>query len=149
LRRATGSLRTGSEFVARVVREGEVIPVAGKVEPGTEFGMLGLEGETPVIERVPRGTSLWAAGLRPKDRIMSLNGETLEDSASVVLALDRAVPGETVLFGLTRNEERLELRVEAAERKRRSVGKLIVLEDVDDRQRRIRGGMKAGTTDRP
>jgi len=75
-------------------------------DPGINFAL-------PVIGRVLPGSPAAAAGLKPEDRIVAVDGHEVK-SFDKVAELIRSSPGKRVSIGLLREGERLALPVEVA-----------------------------------
>jgi len=65
----------------------------------------------PVIGKVIPGGVAEAGGLRPGDRVTSINGEAVRTWDEVVMAV-RSHPGETVRFRVARGQDELEIRLQ-------------------------------------
>ncbi len=70
------------------------------------------------VESVQEGTGAAAAGLRPGDIIVSVEGEPLATMSELIALVRRRAPGEEIQLEVVRNGERLELAVELGERPR-------------------------------
>jgi regulator of sigma E protease len=65
----------------------------------------------PVIGKIVPGGVAEAGGLRPGDRVISINGGTVRTWDEVVMAV-RAHPGEAVRFRVSRGKDELEIRLQ-------------------------------------
>lgn len=82
--------------------------------------MLGVELSTAMtneVSNVASDSELSAAGLRPGDRIMKVNGESVYDGATIIAELEKIGEGEPITFTVQRNgaEETLEVTPDAPE----------------------------------
>jgi len=98
------------------VRRGEIGVRTQTVTPTLAAG-LGLSRDRGVVvsDVLPRGPAA-AAGLRPGDVVLSLDGKTMENARQLRVNLYPRPVGSAVVLGVLRGEERLELRVEVLER---------------------------------
>jgi predicted metalloprotease with PDZ domain len=150
LRRALRSVNAGAAFVARVIREGKNVDVKGEAEAANEFGLLeytDVSGGVQVGE-VPRGTALYAGGLRDGDIVTAVGQKAVGNLVEMGAHLAGRSVGETVAFSVKRGDEAVACMVKVQPAENRTVGRMRVLENVTEKQERIRQGMKTGTTDR-
>ncbi|MGH7542924.1 MAG: PDZ domain-containing protein, partial [Gemmatimonadota bacterium] len=72
-------------------------------------------GEPVVVERIEAGSPADRAGVRPGDRILSLDGFAVESIYDYVRALQRSVPGGAARLVVERGGQPLELDVDLEE----------------------------------
>ncbi|TWT99058.1 PDZ domain-containing protein [Neorhodopirellula pilleata] len=79
---------------------------------------LGLEVRNATPQRgievvvAPEGTAGVIGGLKPQDRIVSVDGRLVKDIDGLIRELSVTQPGESVRFGVVRGESMLELDIE-------------------------------------
>lgn len=74
---------------------------------------LELEGDSAAVKAVARGGAAEAAGLRPGDRIVELDGRWIESGRDVRDVLRLLRPGETVPLKVRRQDAEIALRLKA------------------------------------
>jgi len=86
----------------------------GQVEPGRLVDTLGLRPYQPkippVVDQVTPGSPAAEAGLRKGDRVVSIDGEPVDDWTTLVEYV-QARPGELLAFRVARNGQRLDLSI--------------------------------------
>jgi S1-C subfamily serine protease len=100
--------------------------------------VLSEEDSRVEVRRVIGGSPADKAGIVEGDRILSIDGTPVNESADVVTAVGGALPGDSLSIGLERGEgEKRDVTVVLGERKHRiligGVEKQIVPEDLDER----------------
>ena len=94
--------RDGERFTTSVVPE--------EIEP-YGFGDIGVFPRTlPRVLRLEHGTPAEQAGLRPGDEVAAVDGRPIANPIELIEYLERH-PGERVVLGVRRGDERLELPV--------------------------------------
>lgn len=84
---------------------------------GTVLGVaLKADEEAIIVDGVEEGTGAERAGLQRGDKILTFEGEAIEDRKALVEALKERRVGEKVKIGLERDGEEIELEVELAGR---------------------------------
>ena len=97
---------------------------------------------------VPRGTALYSGGLRDGDIVTAVGQKSVGSLVEMGAHLGGLSVGETVAFSVKRGDEAVKFQVKVQSAESRTVGRMRVLENVTNKQKRIRQGMKTGTTDR-
>ena len=146
VRRAFRGLDAGARFVVDVERDGDPLQVKGEAEASTEFGSLPLSqaDEGVRIGEIPRGTGLYAGGLRDDDLITACDGRPVGDASSLRVYLLGREMGETVSFAVVRDSVAVTCEVKVKARETRRVGALKAKGKLSDMERAIRAGLKTG-----
>lgn len=109
----------GSPVDFTVIRNGKELEITGivpqkVVTPGFENGMYqaGLEysPETLVVSGVRKGMPAEQSGIRPGDRVVSINGKKLSNAAEMTSAI-RGSEGKPLAFGLVRGSENISVQL--------------------------------------
>ena len=128
---ADGIIELGVRGADRIVRDVQ-IDVRGRAgelsEPDALFDELGLAlrpNPPATIGQVTPGMPAERAGLLPGDTVTEIGGEAVDDFIELA-ELVRARPGETVVFGLDRDRQAIELEVaiERTEEDGRAIGRI-------------------------
>jgi serine protease Do len=99
------------------VRRGSI----GYVELGPLTSRVAEQYGVPVdkglwISRMQRSSSAYAAGLRPGDTIVSLNGKPVEDAGQLARTVSDAPVGSTLAIGAYREGKKIQFRVKVESR---------------------------------
>lgn len=98
------------------VRRGVVGARAQTVTPPLAAGLSLVHDRGVVISDVVPNGPAEAAGLRPGDVVLSLDGKAMENARQFDVNLYRRAPGETVTLGVRRGGEAIEIAVAVVER---------------------------------
>jgi serine protease Do len=98
------------------VRRGVVGARAQTVTPPLAAGLSLVHDRGVVISDVVPNGPAEAAGLRPGDVVLSLDGKAMENARQFDVNLYRRAPGETVTLGVRRGGEAIEVAVAVVER---------------------------------
>ncbi len=98
------------------VRRGEIGINAQTITPTLAKGLGLAEDWGVVLGDVRPGGPAARAGLVPGDRVVQMNGKTMENGRQLDVNLYRAQPGQSVLLAIERGGKRIPISVTVAER---------------------------------
>lgn len=125
-----GDVPIPGSLIASVAPEDELLSVGivssdlreitGSSQPEGRRGWLGVglgDGEGGLgVTSVTRGSAAMKAGIEPGDRIVKIDGATMQDYEQVIQAVGANLPGKTIQLVVQRDEERLELSAKLGKR---------------------------------
>jgi regulator of sigma E protease len=123
--------RGGSELsvTLRVTSGTRELTEPGKLLPGLGLDLTTWRADT-IVQTVPQGSAGALAGLKPGDRLLAADGQSITNSSDFIAAVTQS-PGRTLGIDLERKGERLHLdaSVPAVTEEGRSIGRLGIMLD--------------------
>lgn len=107
-----------ARVVGSLVRDGRVARgwLGIEVDDASMFPELASAGEGAVVRQVHAGSSGALAGVRKRDIIVRIDGETVLDARSLLLSISAFAPDSDVVLDVRRDDQDIELRVRLGER---------------------------------